>query len=63
MQSEIANFEVKMIGLLKGHNDWVTSIIVSPDHTSNKDLIISGSRDRTILLWTEFENPVDDLAG
>jgi guanine nucleotide-binding protein subunit beta-2-like 1 protein len=36
-------------GLLKGHNDWVTCIATTPE---SKDMIVSGSRDKTLLVWT-----------
>jgi len=35
-------------GVLKGHNGWVTCIATSSE---NPDMIISGSRDKTILVW------------
>jgi len=35
-------------GSLAGHNGWVTSIATSVD---NPDLIISGSRDKTLIIW------------
>jgi guanine nucleotide-binding protein subunit beta-2-like 1 protein len=36
-------------GVLKGHNGWVTCIATSSE---NPDMIISGSRDKTIIVWT-----------
>jgi guanine nucleotide-binding protein subunit beta-2-like 1 protein len=36
-------------GILKGHNDWVTCIATTPE---SKDMIVSGSRDKTLLVWT-----------
>jgi guanine nucleotide-binding protein subunit beta-2-like 1 protein len=35
-------------GVLKGHNGWVTCIATSSE---NPDMIISGSRDKTIIVW------------
>jgi len=35
-------------GVLKGHNGWVTSIATSSE---NPDMIISGSRDKSIIVW------------
>jgi len=35
-------------GVLKGHNGWVTCIASSSE---NPDMIISGSRDKTIIVW------------
>jgi len=34
-------------GLLKGHNGWVTCIAT----TENPDIILSGSRDKTVIVW------------
>jgi len=36
-------------GILKGHNGWVTCIATTPE---SKDMIVSGSRDKTLLVWT-----------
>jgi len=36
-------------GVLKGHNGWVTSIATTPEST---DQIISGSRDKTLVVWS-----------
>jgi len=35
-------------GTLDGHSNWVTSIATSSE---NPDLVLSGSRDKTIILW------------
>jgi guanine nucleotide-binding protein subunit beta-2-like 1 protein len=35
-------------GILKGHNGWVTCIATSSE---NPDMILSGSRDKTLLIW------------
>jgi len=35
-------------GVLKGHNGWVTCIATSSE---NPDMIISGSRDKSIIVW------------
>jgi len=35
-------------GVLKGHSGWVTSIATSSE---NPDMIISGSRDKSIIVW------------
>lgn len=36
------------IAVLEGHNGWVTSIATTPE---NPDMILSSSRDKTILVW------------
>lgn len=35
-------------GTLEGHNGWVTSIATS---ASNPDILLSASRDRTLIIW------------
>jgi WD40 repeat protein len=58
----------------KGHNGWVTSLTVGSD-ANNNPLLISGSRDRSIIVWKlnldapeeipskEKEGPVDFKVG
>jgi guanine nucleotide-binding protein subunit beta-2-like 1 protein len=36
-------------GILKGHNGWVTCLATSSE---NPDLLISGSRDKNLIIWT-----------
>jgi len=36
-------------GILKGHSGWVTAIATTPE---NQDMIVSASRDKTLLVWT-----------
>jgi len=36
-------------GILKGHNGWVTCIATSAE---NPDMILSGSRDKKLIVWT-----------
>lgn len=47
------NFDFKHFGYLKGHANWVTSIITSQDN-NNTDIVISGSRDKTAIVWKEY---------
>ncbi|CAN6628914.1 small ribosomal subunit protein RACK1 [Trichomonascus vanleenenianus] len=35
-------------GTLEGHNGWVTSLATS---ASNPDILLSGSRDKTVIVW------------
>merc|ERR550539_1970228 len=35
-------------GTMKGHSGWVTAIATSPE---NPDIILSASRDKTIIVW------------
>ena len=45
--------QVEYLGYLEGHNGWVTSLQVGQTK-DGKPLLISGSRDKSILLW-EFD--------
>merc|ERR1711957_1062319 len=47
MSSEQSNFAMR--GCLEGHSGWVTSIACPLD---NSDMILSSSRDKTVILWT-----------
>ncbi|RKP13089.1 WD40-repeat-containing domain protein [Piptocephalis cylindrospora] len=53
-------------GTLKGHNGWVTSIATSQE---NPNLLISASRDKTLLVWkltrdeTDYGVPHRSLTG
>jgi len=35
-------------GIMRGHSGWVTSIATTPE---SPDMIVSGSRDKTLLVW------------
>jgi len=35
-------------GLLKGHGGWVNAVATTPENT---DMILSASRDKTIIVW------------
>jgi guanine nucleotide-binding protein subunit beta-2-like 1 protein len=39
--------QMTLRGTLKGHSGWVTSIVT----TENPDVIVSGSRDKSIIVW------------
>jgi len=39
---------ISLRGVLKGHGGWVTCIATSAE---NPDMILSGSRDKTLLMW------------
>eukprot|EP00172_Hildenbrandia_rubra_P000945 Plantae.Rhodophyta-Hildenbrandia_rubra.ctg15401.p1 GENE.Plantae.Rhodophyta-Hildenbrandia_rubra.ctg15401~~Plantae.Rhodophyta-Hildenbrandia_rubra.ctg15401.p1 ORF type:complete len:323 (-),score=43.44 Plantae.Rhodophyta-Hildenbrandia_rubra.ctg15401:930-1898(-) len=43
-------------GYLRGHSGWVTSIATTLDNT---DVIVSGSRDKTIIVW-RLTNEIDE---
>lgn len=45
----MADKEVLVLrGTLEGHNGWVTSLATTP---ANPDLLLSGSRDKTLITW------------
>jgi len=48
-------------GLMKGHRDWVTSL-VCPQTTDSAIQVVSGSRDGTLVSWTanESRNSVEE---
>jgi len=58
------NFTLR--GTLSGHNGWVTSLATTPE---NPNILISGSRDRSIVVWaitqgeTEYGYPRRSLRG
>lgn len=51
-----ARLEINLIGYLKGHTDWVTAIVTNQDQANKGegDLVISGSRDKGIIIWKLF---------
>jgi len=54
--AEKMNFVIECIGSLYGHNGWITSLAVGQD-ANNYPLLISGSRDRTLIVWNlDLEN-------
>ena len=53
----MSNLEIEYVGSLFGHNGWVTSIVVGKDSDS-KPLLISGSRDKKLIVWKlNLDNP------
>jgi len=40
--------DIILRGVLRGHNGWVTTIATTPE---KPEMILSGSRDKTILVW------------
>ena len=45
-----SNVSFTYMGLLEGHNGWVTSIVVG-EKPDGSPLLISGSRDKNIIIW------------
>jgi len=51
-------FDIKLRGTLKGHNGWVTAIatVTQPTNPEHNDMILSASRDKTLIVWTLTRN-------
>ncbi|XP_041485786.1 guanine nucleotide-binding protein subunit beta-2-like 1 [Lytechinus variegatus] len=47
--------QLRLQGTLKGHNGWVTQIATTP---SVPDMILSSSRDKTVIVWDLTRNDV-----
>ena len=45
-----SNVSLTYIGFLEGHNGWVTSLVVG-ENPDGSPLVISGSRDKSIIIW------------
>ncbi|CAD8131407.1 unnamed protein product [Paramecium pentaurelia] len=54
--------EFKKLGYLRCHGDWVTTIITNQDPTLVY-LVISGSGDKSLLVWKLYKQLDGDLAG
>lgn len=48
VQNQQSQQQIVFKGFLKGHNGWVTCLASSP---SNPNLLVSGSRDKTLIIW------------
>ena len=40
--------QIVLRGEMKGHGNWVTSIATTPE---NPDMILTASRDKTVIVW------------
>lgn len=65
MASDKIRAEFLDMGVLEGHSDWVTQIITgNPHHESEEsDVLVSCSRDKTVLIWKLFNDNKDGLYG
>merc|ERR1712226_797426 len=65
-QINIMSEQMTLKGTLKGHNGWVTAIATTNE---NPDMILSASRDKTIIMWhltredTQYGIPKRRLQG
>jgi guanine nucleotide-binding protein subunit beta-2-like 1 protein len=49
--------KLEYLGKMTGHRDWVTSL-VCPQTTDSSVLVVSGSRDNSVVSWTSNSNRV-----
>jgi guanine nucleotide-binding protein subunit beta-2-like 1 protein len=53
-EEQTQSYKLEYRGFLKGHNGWVTCMKVGEEEVAKdqyKEFLISGSRDRTLLVW------------
>ena len=54
MSEEQPQYKLEYVGFLKGHNGWVTCMKVGQEKLDDgqyKDFLLSGSRDRSLIIW------------
>jgi len=53
------------MGVLEGHSDWVTCLATGNSLKEGEDsnVLVSGSRDRTVMTWKLFGENVDGFYG
>lgn len=56
----MASEHLSLRGILKGHNGWVTAIATNAEAP---DTIVSGSRDKTLIIWNLTKDSESGLAG
>ena len=65
MSEEQQTHKLDYRGFLKGHNGWVTCMKIGEEEVSKdqyKEFLISGSRDKTLMIWDLNEKSDDDGA-
>jgi guanine nucleotide-binding protein subunit beta-2-like 1 protein len=64
MDSSSAQHKLEYRGYLKGHGGWVTSMQVGeeqvPGSEETQEFLISGSRDKTLMIWDIVEKKETD---
>ncbi|KII65987.1 Guanine nucleotide-binding protein subunit beta-like protein [Thelohanellus kitauei] len=48
---QIALYCDRQVGVLKGHTDWITQIVIS---STNPDTLFTSSRDKTVAVWNLY---------
>lgn len=53
------------MGMLKGHNGWVTSIVTGHSQNENQDseVLLTGGRDNQILIWSVGKSSEEGVYG
>jgi hypothetical protein len=53
------------MGVLAGHNGWVTSLQTGHPSKEGEDsnILVSGSRDKSIIVWKLYNDNVEGLYG
>ena len=57
------SYKLEYRGFLKGHNGWVTCMKVGEEEVAKdtyKEFLISGSRDRSLMIWDLFQKQDTD---
>jgi len=59
MEQNDGTAEFTEMGAMEGHNGWVTAIIAGYSQKEGEDsaVLVSGSRDKTIMIWNLNEKP------
>jgi len=61
MDSSANQHKLEYRGYLKGHSGWVTSMQVGEETVEGetREFLISGSRDKTVIVWDIVEKKRD----
>jgi guanine nucleotide-binding protein subunit beta-2-like 1 protein len=64
-EPEKISYDFLEMGSLKGHNDWVTCLAAGHSLKEGEDtpLLISGSRDKTLIIWKLYGENKDGYYG
>jgi guanine nucleotide-binding protein subunit beta-2-like 1 protein len=58
-QIEDGSTRFRHVGNLVGHNDWITSIVAGSKE-NEEGVLLTGSRDRTVMIWKLTASDVDE---
>jgi len=51
MAAQTNDNQMVLRGTLRGHEGWVTSVATPPAHVQNQNWILTGSRDKSLIIW------------